>query len=633
MHSINRGFWRSALISTIGFMLLGLVYLQFDVAYIVARGIDRGMYQELYDNQSARTELGLEPVAGKPVAERAKKVRELLNGPARNEDTTLQLEAEVDQYRAAALAAWRALPPEKQAELAGRRVRIAAHKDDLGKITAELESRGVAQQTDDGWGSATLLELAQARYHVPLKPGLNLAIAWCCLIGIVLAVALNKCTEYWTSTEYNPVKEIVRSSSTGHATNIISGLAMGLESSVWAVLIISAAILGAVAICDDPLNLLYVAYGVAMVGIGMLTLTGDTISMDVFGPIADNANGIGEMGFNRTPEGGTLNPGEPGYLNESENKTARQILADLDAVVNTTKAITKGIAIGSAVIAAVSLFASFIAVLVTGSEEKIGLLLIGDFIEGAARLTVAEPLVFIGMLMGGAVPFLFSSMTIRAVGRAAYLIVFECRKQFRDPAIMAGTKTPDYGRVVDICTATAQRELIGPGLLAIGTPLVVGFLLGPFALGGFLAGMILSGQLLAVFMSNAGGAWDNAKKMIEDEPKDKEKNTGKGSEKHKASVTGDTVGDPLKDTSGPAINPLIKVMNMVSLLALPLVLLHNVRSPAPGIGNWSMGLAVAIVAGLAVAWAWWQSRSESTAVKLMNEEMHKVGDAAEAVAK
>ena len=169
-----------------------------------------------------------------------------------------------------------------------------------------------------------------------------------------------------------------------------------------------------------------------------------------------------------------------------------------------------------------SLFASFIAVLVTGSEEKIGQLLIGDFTQGASKLTVAEPLVFIGMLLGGAVPFLFSAMTIRAVGRAAYLIVFECRKQFRDPAIMAGTKTPDYGRVVDICTGTAQRELIGPGLLAIGTPLVVGFLLGPFALGGFLAGMILSGQLMAVFMSNAGGSWDNAKKMIEDEPKDKE---------------------------------------------------------------------------------------------------------------
>jgi K(+)-stimulated pyrophosphate-energized sodium pump len=351
------------------------------------------------------------------------------------------------------------------------------------------------------------------------------------------------------------------------------------------------------------------AFGVAMCGIGMLTLTGDTISMDVFGPIADNANGIGEMAFNRNTEGKDLKEGDPGFLNEAENKAARQILADLDAVGNTTKAITKGIAIGSAVIAAVSLFASFIAVLVTGSEEKIGQLLIGDFTQGASKLTVAEPLVFIGMLLGGAVPFLFSSMTIRAVGRAAYLIVFECRKQFRDPAIMDGSKTPDYGRVVDICTGTAQRELIGPGLLAIGTPLVVGFLLGPFALGGFLAGMILSGQLMAVFMSNAGGSWDNAKKMIEDEPKDKERNTGKGSEKHKASVTGDTVGDPLKDTSGPAINPLIKVMNMVSLLALPLVILHNLND---GMGNRMLGVTVAVIAGLAVLWAWWQSKKDTT---------------------
>jgi K(+)-stimulated pyrophosphate-energized sodium pump len=611
MRSINWGFWRSAAISTLGFMAFGMIYLQFDAAYIVERGIDRGMYQELYDNPSLREELKLESVTGKTVAERVKDLRELRNGPERNAEGTLRQEAEVDGYRAAALAAWRALDPVKKDELAKKKVQVAAADGEHRKeLVADLKARGV-NQDGDNYGAATLLELAQARYHVPLQPGVNLEIAWCCLIGIVLAVALNKCTEYWTSTEYSPVKEVVRSSSTGHATNIISGLALGLESSVWAVLIISAAILGAVAVCDDPQNLLFMAFGVAMVGIGMLTLTGDTISMDVFGPIADNANGIGEMGFNRTTEGGALNPGDPGYLSESENAAARQILADLDAVGNTTKAITKGIAIGSAVIAAVSLFASFIAVLVTGSEEKIGQLLIGDFTAGASKLTVAEPLVFIGMLIGGAVPFLFSSMTIRAVGRAAYLIVFECRKQFRDPAIMAGTKTPDYGRVVDICTATAQRELIGPGLLAIGTPLVVGFLLGPFALGGFLAGMILSGQLIAVFMSNAGGAWDNAKKMIEDEPKDKEQNTGKGSEKHKASVTGDTVGDPLKDTSGPAINPLIKVMNMVSLLALPLVILHNVRNPAPGIGNWTLGLTVAIIAGLAVAWAWWQSKKET----------------------
>ena len=232
---------------------------------------------------------------------------------------------------------------------------------------------------------------------------------------------------------------------------------------------------------------------------------------------------------------------------------------------------------------------------------------------------------FIGMLIGGAVPFLFSSMTIRAVGRAAYLIVYECRQQFRDPDIWAGKKLPDYGRVVDICTATAQKELIGPGILAIGTPLVVGFLLGPFALGGFLAGMILSGQLLAVFMSNAGGAWDNAKKMIEDEPRTKV--GGKGSDKHKASVTGDTVGDPLKDTAGPAINPLIKVMNMVSLLALPLVILHNLRD---GFGSPVVGGTIAFAAVMAVGWAWRQSKMDSAAMRQMDIEARAAEDQAAA---
>ena len=626
MRSINNGFWRSAVISTIGFMAFGAIYLRFDAAYIVERGIDKGMYQELYDKDNAALlaemnaalpdNLKLKPVEGKSVAVRVKELRDLRNGPDRNSPNTLKLEEEIDGYRAAALTAWRHLEPAKKAELAEKKVDVAgADREHERVLINELKARGINQEGDNR-GLASLVELSQGRYHVPLKPGINLSIAWCCLIGIVLAVALNKCTEYWTSTEYSPVREVVRASSTGHATNIISGLALGLESSVWAVLIISCAILGSVAVCNDSQNLLYMAFGVAMCGIGMLTLTGDTISMDVFGPIADNANGIGEMAFNRNTAGKDLTPGDPGFMSEADNKAARQILADLDAVGNTTKAITKGIAIGSAVIAAVSLFASFIAVLVTGSEEKIGQLLIGDFTAGASKLTVAEPLVFIGMLLGGAVPFLFSAMTIRAVGRAAYLIVFECRKQFRDPAIMDGSKTPDYGRVVDICTSTAQRELIGPGLLAIGTPLVVGFLLGPFALGGFLAGMILSGQLLAVFMSNAGGSWDNAKKMIEDEPKSKEKNTGKGSEKHKASVTGDTVGDPLKDTSGPAINPLIKVMNMVSLLALPLVIQHNLKD---GTGNQMIGLAVALVAALAVGWAWWQSKKDTAEMNALDQ--------------
>ncbi len=410
----------------------------------------------------------------------------------------------------------------------------------------------------------------------PLGGALDMRPAWTCLIGILLAVALNRCTEYWTGTEFQPVRSLVKACRTGHATNIIGGIAVGYESAVWAIIIIACAILGSVLIYGGTGNPVFIAYGVAMTGIGMLTLNGNTISMDVFGPVADNANGIGEMGYNRDSNNRELQPGHPDYMPPEAYKRARQILADLDATGNTTKAITKGIAIGSAVIAAVALFASFIAVIATGAEQEISKMNVAQYLEGAARLTVAQPIVFIGLLIGGAVPFLFSSMTIRAVGRAAYLIVQECRIQFRDKEIWAGTKKPDYGRVVDICTTTAQRELIGPGLLAIATPVFVGFLLGPYALGGFLAGMILSGQLIAVFMANAGGAWDNAKKMIEDEPRSAI--TGKGSERHKASVTGDTVGDPLKDTAGPAINPLIKVMNMVSLLALTSVLAY-------GIGN------------------------------------------------
>jgi K(+)-stimulated pyrophosphate-energized sodium pump len=451
---------------------------------------------------------------------------------------------------------------------------------------------------------------------------LDMRPALTCLVGIVLAVALNKCTEYWTGTEFDPVKSLAKSCRTGHATNIIQGIAVGYESTVWAVIIIAVAIVASVMIYANTTPV-FVAFGVAMCGIGLLTLTGNTISMDVFGPVADNANGIGEMGYNKDTNNQDLKPGDDGYMAPEDYKRARQILADLDAVGNTTKAITKGIAIGSAVIAAVSLFASFIAVMAKGSEEGINQLTKQQFEEGASHLSVADPYVFIGMLIGGAVPFLFSSMTIRAVGRAAYLIVQECRVQFRDQEIWAGTKKPDYGRVVGICTATAQRELVGPGLLAIFTPVLVGFAMGPYALGGFLAGMIVSGQLLAVFMANSGGAWDNAKKTIEDQPRTRL--TGKGSEAHKASVTGDTVGDPLKDTAGPAINPLIKVMNMVSLLVLSLVIQFNIA----GIGRetqesagygWAIGVLVLAVAVLAVGWSWWQSKHESEEMRRMDEE-------------
>lgn len=369
-------------------------------------------------------------------------------------------------------------------------------------------------------------------------PGLDFRPVWTTLVGILLAVTINRLTEHFTDPRKAPVKSVAESCQTGHATAILAGLAVGLESTVWAILVIAVAILISAFVYQGT-NPTFIAYGVSLCGIGMLTLTGNNISMDVFGPVADNANGIGEMGH--LP------------------KEARQILADLDAVGNTTKAITKGIAIASAVIAAISLFNAYIT--------DISLITKLTYQQVASLLSVSDHSVFVGLLIGGAIPFLFSSLTIKAVGRAAFLIVKEVRDQMRDKDVWEGRKTPDYARVVSLCTSAAQKELIRPGLLAILAPLLVGLILKKEALGGFLAGMILSGQLLAVFMANAGGAWDNAKKSIEDGLFG-----GKGSEAHKASVTGDTVGDPLKDTAGPALNPLIKVMNMVALLSIPIVM-------------------------------------------------------------
>jgi K(+)-stimulated pyrophosphate-energized sodium pump len=365
-------------------------------------------------------------------------------------------------------------------------------------------------------------------------------------IGIFLAITIDEITKYFTHTHYDPVKEIAASSKTGSATLILRGLGIGLESSVWQIIVIAATILAAVLIYWGY-PVVYILYGVAMTGIGMLTLTGNNVAMDSFGPISDNANGIGEMA--------KLEP------------EARQIMADLDAVGNTTKAITKGVAIGSAVIAAVSLFGSFLTD-VTRVQAQMGIPeALRLFVTG---IRVSEPTVFIGMLIGGAIPWLFSALTINSVARAASLIVEEVRRQFHIPGVMEGRVTPDYKNAVDICTVAAQKELVGLALIAVLTPLIIGMILKVEALGGFLAGAILSGQLLAVFMASAGGAWDNAKKTIEDGLYG-----GKGSEAHKASVVGDTVGDPLKDTAGPALNPMIKVINLVSLLAAPLLIQYR----------------------------------------------------------
>ena len=391
-------------------------------------------------------------------------------------------------------------------------------------------------------------------------------------IGVGLAVAFNPLTSYFTSTRRTPVKEIVKATKTGAATTILTGLSIGMESSVWALLVIALSFIFALMLYggESPTNVLY---AVAMIGIGMLSHTGNNVAMDSYGPISDNANGIAEMAWHDQ--------------NDQETIKARQIMADLDAVGNTTKAITKGVAIASAVIAAVSLFSSYMTD-VASVQKQLQLLNLASFPQfiDATGIRISDTKVFVGFLIGGAMPWLFSSLAIRAVSRAAAQIVEEVRAQFRIKGIMEGTVKPDYARVVSISTRSAQKELIPLATIGVVLPLLVGLVLQVEALGGFLAGVILSGQLLAVFMANAGGAWDNAKKSVEDEPRDLVKNTGKGSERHKASVVGDTVGDPLKDTAGPALNPMIKVVNLVSLLAAPIIVATKPSDP----GVWVVSL-------------------------------------------
>jgi len=396
--------------------------------------------------------------------------------------------------------------------------------------------------------------------------------------GVVVAVMIERITEYFTSTEKKPVKEISAAASTGPATLIIQGFAYGLESSVWAVFAIASALLAPLFIFPPGLydGPMLSFYGIALTGLGLLATTGYILAMDTFGPISDNANGIFEMS-------GALK--ERGNQPAAGGLTGDKIVHRLDSVGNTTKALTKGFAIATAVVAAVALFHSFVEdsrlVELINIATQNGVALKDAF----GGLPVDVPVVFIGLLIGGAAPFLFSAFSIMAVGRSAFEMIHEVRRQFREkPGIMQGTETPDYGRCVEIVTAAAQKELLGPGILAIALPVAVGFGLsigaspvtiggseyvftGAQALGGYLAGAILSGQLLAVLLANSGGAWDNAKKRIEDGFLG-----GKGTDAHKAGVIGDTVGDPFKDTAGPALNPLIKVMNLVAILIAPIVI-------------------------------------------------------------
>ncbi|WP_261325569.1 sodium-translocating pyrophosphatase [Modestobacter marinus] len=394
------------------------------------------------------------------------------------------------------------------------------------------------------------------------------------LVGILLAAAIQQLTGYFTETARRPVRDVGRSSLTGPATVILSGISLGLESAVYAALLIGAAVYGAFLIGGAA-----ALYAVALAGCGLLTTAGVIVAMDTFGPVSDNAQGIAEMSGDIDAEGA-------------------QVLTDLDAVGNTTKAITKGIAIATAVLAATALFGSYNAS-------------IGDALDDAGAslgdaFTLVSPNNVVGAVIGAAVVFLFSGLAINAVSRAAGRVVFEVREQFRShPGIMDFTERPDYSRVVDICTRDSLRELATPGLLAVLAPVAVGFGLGFGPLAAYLVGAIATGTLMAVFLANSGGAWDNAKKMVEDGAYG-----GKGSEAHAATVIGDTVGDPFKDTAGPAINPLLKVMNLVALLIAPAVVGLSVGDGE----NTTVRVLIALGATLVIVAAVVVSKRRSTVV-------------------
>ncbi|RLP87016.1 MULTISPECIES: sodium-translocating pyrophosphatase [unclassified Micromonospora] len=413
---------------------------------------------------------------------------------------------------------------------------------------------------------ATFAELEGGLTDVDRNP--RLVAIGAVIIGIVLAAAIQALTGYFTETNRRPVQDIGKSSQTGAATVILAGISIGLESAVYSALLIGAGVFGAFLLGGSSITLSL--FAVALAGTGLLTTVGVIVAMDTFGPISDNAQGIAEMS---------------GDIDEHGART----LTELDAVGNTTKAITKGIAIATAVLAATALFGSYTDTLRTAYADA-G---VGDVgTEILNSLNVANPRNLVGLIIGAAVVFLFSGLAINAVSRSAGAVVMEVRRQFRElPGIMDRTQRPEYGKVVDICTRDAQRELMTPGLLAILAPIAVGFGLGPGALAAYLAGAIGAGTLMAVFLANSGGAWDNAKKLVEDGAYG-----GKGSEAHSATVIGDTVGDPFKDTAGPAINPLLKVMNLVSLLIAPAVVAFSIGDDR----NTPVRVAIAVVATLII---------------------------------
>jgi K(+)-stimulated pyrophosphate-energized sodium pump len=399
-------------------------------------------------------------------------------------------------------------------------------------------------------------------------------------IGIVLAAVIQQLTAYFTETNRRPVDDVAKTSLTGPATVILSGISLGLESAVYTALVIGAAVYGAFLLGSG--TILLSLFAIALAGTGLLTTVGVIVSMDTFGPVSDNAQGIAEMSGDVEGEGAA-------------------VLTRLDAVGNSTKAITKGIAIATAVLAATALFGAYREAVFGAAADTSATLNttigdIGDQLQFYGVLDVANPANLVGLVIGAAVVFLFSGLAINAVSRAAGAVIFEVRRQFREiPGIMEGTSKPEYGKVVDIVTRDSLRELITPGLLAVLTPIAVGFGLGVGALGAYLAGTIATGVLMAVFLSNSGGAWDNAKKFVEDGHFG-----GKNSEAHSATVIGDTVGDPFKDTAGPAINPLIKVMNLVALLVAPAVVTLSIGDGANPTIRWAIAIAAAAIVIVAV---------------------------------